>query len=444
MTGVEKSKHVLVIAYDFPPRRTSGVYRPTGLIKYLPGLGWEPTVLTVKPYQGDLVDATLLAKIPPQVPIVQTRTLRLSAWEDSTAKTLQETGFLRPEGHPRRPSIPHRVLRRIASFVRSCLYFPDVHVGWVPFAVWKARQLIRRHRFDVVYTTSPPRSGLVVGLLLKACLGVPWVAEFRDPWYPTPRPFRRKFEGWLLRLILRRADSVVVLTEGFRAELETAHPQSAKKVVMLRSGYDEEDFANVSGPPRGILPSGYLHMTHLGTVYPGHSGNFFPALAELLKEEPQFAPLVRVNIVGYPDETVEQFATNSALRGIVQLRDFVHHDEAIRIMTASDCLLLFLGSRRFSRQAVSGKLFEYLRSGRPILAVAYAGDLKQLIEASGAGWVVEPEDSSALKQALRTVLHNGKRAHAPARVRWEFVEQFRYDRLAVKLAEILEAARHDR
>ena len=187
MTFVEKSQRVLVTAYDFPPQRTSGVYGPTGLIKYLPGLGWEPTVLTVEPHEDDLVDATLLAKIPPQVTIVRTRTLRLSAWEDRTAKAPQDAGFLQPDWQSSRRSIVNRALRRMASFVRSCVYFPDVYVGWVPFAIWKAGQLNRRNRFDMMYTTGPPRSALIAELVLRVWLDIPWLSS-ETPGIRPPGP----------------------------------------------------------------------------------------------------------------------------------------------------------------------------------------------------------------------------------------------------------------
>jgi glycosyltransferase involved in cell wall biosynthesis len=428
---------VLTVAFDFPPRCASGVYRPTGLVKYLARLGWELTVLTVRASKGEVGDPTLLAKVPPQVKVVQTSYLSLAGWEDSAAKGLRFAGALQPAGRPSRSSVFNRALRRAASFVRSCMYFPDVFAGWIPFAVSKAIRLNRRHHFDVVYTTSPPRTSLAVGLILKTLLRIPWVAEFRDPWYPAESHFRQAMDRRLLRLILRIADSLVVVTEGFEQELARFYPQWANKLTLIRNGYDEEDFANSEGPPCTILPSGYLHMTHLGTIYPGHSGNFFPALAALLEENPELQRVVRVNIIGFPDGAVKEFAADPTLNGIVHLRDFVHHDDALKFIVASDYLLIFLGDREFSRLAVSGKFYEYLRGGRPILALAYDGDLKRLIETSGAGWVVDPEDTAAIKRILRTILQNDKNVGISSPVSPEFVEQFRYDRLARKVAEVL-------
>ena len=108
---------ILVIAYDFPPRRSSGVYRPTGLIKHLPKLGWVPTVLTVKPRPGEVEDPTLLSKVPPQVQIVQTSYLNFSSWEDSTAKGLRTARLLQSPDRVSRPSGLTRTLRRLANLV---------------------------------------------------------------------------------------------------------------------------------------------------------------------------------------------------------------------------------------------------------------------------------------------------------------------------------------
>ncbi len=439
-----RSKRVLLVAFDFPPRRTSGIYRPTGLTKYLVRRGWEPTVLTVRVGKTDLQDPALLRRVPPEVKVVRTRWLNFMAWEDSTAGAVRRVGALNPPSDGSHGSKSNRYLHRLADFARSCLYFPDDTVGWVPFGLAKAIELCQRQRFDVIYTTGPPRSSLVIGLFLRLLLRTPWVAEFRDPWYPPDRRIRGLAEKWLLRLIGRKADAVVVMTSGHAREFSSLGIP-VKKLSVVPNGFDEEDFdSHAAAAGNGLLAPGYVHLTHLGTVYPNCSGKFFEALKELVSERPALGQKVRVNIIGYPDEAVQRYASDEILRPLVTVRGFIDHNDSIEVMRSSDCLLLFWANPDFARLAVAGKTYECLRGGRPILAITYEGAMKALIEEGKAGWVVHPEDTATMKQILRSVIPDGRNSQPIDPGRTGFVAQFRYDELAGKMAAIFErVANHD-
>jgi glycosyltransferase involved in cell wall biosynthesis len=287
-----------------------------------------------------------------------------------------------------------------------------------------------------VYTTRPPRSTPVVGWLLRRLFGVPWVAEFRDPWYPSPRPIRRRVERWVMGSLLRRADRVVLISKGHASELEKSHGVPAGKLAVISNGFDESDFEETDRQPCDFLPAEYFHFSHFGTVYPGFSGRFFDAVADLLRECPELREKLRVNVIGSPDEIVRDHAAGGPLEGVLKLHSFVPHDVALAAMRASDCLLVFLGNRDVARLSGLGKIYDYLRVGRPVLAVAYEGGTTELVREGQAGWVVDPEDTGAIKQTLRKILHDGRRTESPRPFRPEFVERFRWDRLAEKLARV--------
>jgi glycosyltransferase involved in cell wall biosynthesis len=435
----EKSKRALVVAYDFPPRRTSGVYRTTNLTKHLFRLGWQATVLTVERREGDFEDPTVLFGFPPQIPIERTKDLNVSGWENRVAAGIRATGGLKSHPKDIRQPLRDRWVRSVGDFVRSCLYFPDDTVGWVPRTFARAAELHFRCNFDLVYTTSPPRSAPVVGLLLKILFGIPWVAEFRDPWYPRPRPVRRRAERWLLGCMLRRADRVVLISKGHASELERSYRVPVNKLAVVSNGYEENDFEQAAGRPCDFLPAGYFHFSHFGTVYPGFSGRFFDALADLLRECPELRAKLRVNVIGSPDDVVWQHAAEGPLYEVLKLHSFVSHDVALAAMRASDCLLVFLGNRDVARLSGLGKIYDYLRVGRPVLAVAYEGGTTELVREGQAGWVVDPEDTEGIKRILRKILHTGRNSEPPRPFRPEFVEEFRYDRLAEKLSGVFES-----
>lgn len=438
-----KRKRVLVVSYDFPPRRTSAVYRMTGLTKQLPELGWQPTVLTVRREAGEQ-EPQLLEKIPPQVEVVRTRYLRISGWENSTARAVRGLGALRQVSTATRQPRFDRCLRSLGELVRSTLYFPDDTAGWIPFGLAKAIQLHRQQPFDLVYTTNPPRSAPIIGWLLKRICRVPWVSEFMDPWYPPPGRLRRRSEDWLQRRLMREADRVVVMVRQHAEELRRLFAVPAGKLAVVRNGFFEEDFTFPETSENEVLPPGYFHFSHFGTVYPENAGSFFPALAELVRECPEWKERLRVNIIGCPSEEALCYAAEGELRGIIQIHGFIEgRAKVLEMMRASDCLLLFWGRPDFSRLAVAGKTYDYLRVGRPIFAVTQEGGVKELVEEAKAGWVVPPDNTQAIKQALKTLLCNYRQGGLHRPLQPEFVAQFRWERQAEILSGVFhEAVRH--
>ncbi len=433
-------KRILTIAFDFPPRRTSGVFRIVQMTKRLPSLGWLPTVLTVGEQQGDVVDASLLSDIPPEVSVQRTNYYHVAGWENRVAENVKAAGGLRSEPKQRAERPIDRWLRWLADTFRNIAYFPDDTVGWVPPGLATAIELHMQRPFDLVYTTSPPRAGLVIGLMMKKLFGVPWVAEFRDPWYSARRPLRQSAERWLQSRVLHKADAVVVVTEGNARDFTSKFGLPSDKVTVVRNGFDKRDFTVRSDQRNSLFVPGFIHLSHFGTIYQGLSGKFFQAIKELAEESPESARLLRINIIGFPDEVASQYAAERELQDIIKLYGFMKHEEAVEAMRWSDYLLLFLAHHDFSRLAVPGKLYEYLPSGRPILAVTYEGETKQIIEKYKAGLVVDPDDTQDIKKALRQLIANngtGPNLLRPSEA--ELAEEFSYDRLAERLTKVFDS-----
>jgi glycosyltransferase involved in cell wall biosynthesis len=433
----------MVISFDFPPRRTSATYRLGNLTRYLLSPRWQPTVLTIKIRPEDLAEPEQFQKISRDIRIERTAYWRVSKWEAVAHKTVKSAGAFKSPAMEVPPTLFDRALRRLAAFVRSCLYFPDYSVGWVPFGVGRGLRLIRKQRFDVIFTSEPPRAASVVGLFLKLLTGIPWVFEVMDPWYPPDRPWRRRFEHWLFGLMLRRADAVVVMTEGHKQDLHERFVIPESKLHVIPNGFDEEDFhpdhAAMVGTPTEMCSPGYIHFSHFGTVYPRNAGRFFPALAELLAETPELRQRVRIHMVGFPDQSIRRFVQESGLGDVVEFREFItSHAQVLREMYATHCLLLFWGDREFSRLAAAGKTYVYLRTGRPILAVTGPGTIEERVQAAGAGWVVSPDDPSQIKAKLREVIGKLERNEPMPGAKSQDLDRFRWDRLAAQLAEVLD------
>jgi glycosyltransferase involved in cell wall biosynthesis len=439
LCSTTQKRRVLIVTFDFPPRRTSAVYRMVGLARSLPQLGWQPTVLTIESLMGTL-EPELLKKLPPEVHIERTHYLQMSGWENAAASAVRTAGALQTRPDDRRQTPFDRCLRLVGKTLRSALYFPDDTVGWIPFALTRAIRLLSRHKFDLVYTTTPPRAAPVIGLLLKHIYGLPWASEFMDPWYPAEGWLRRRADYWLQTLLMHEADRIVVMVEGHANELKQTFHLPPEKLSVVRNGFFEEDFIPPEGVQQYFWEPGFVHFAHFGTIYPENEGRFFPALNDLMSREPSLRRRVRVHIVGAASEQVLRDVQQEGLRDIVQIHGLVPQTEAIRMMRACNCLLLFWGRPDFSRLAVAGKTYDYLRAGRPILAITSEGGVKQLIEKAEAGWSVLPNDTEAIQTVLLQAIENHADTRRPQQRKPEFVAQFRWDRQAEVLARTFREA----
>jgi glycosyltransferase involved in cell wall biosynthesis len=272
-----------------------------------------------------------------------------------------------------------------------------------------------------------------VGYLLKRSAGVKWIAEFRDPWYPPPGRIRRWIERRILTRFLKAADGVVLISEGLRDEFAREFSVPRAKLYVVSNGYDEAEYDAI--PQCAVFPRERVNFSHFGTVYGGFAGRFFEAVEQLIASDPAIAERLQVNIVGFPDDTARAAASSPRLAGVVKLWPFMEQSSAIQAMQSSDILLLFLGNPETSRLSGLGKIYWYLRVGKPVLALAYDGDCKSLILRSKAGAVIQADSAQEIARAIRDLLSEDSRRRIQPLP--EVVAEFRYDRLASRLADVL-------
>jgi glycosyltransferase involved in cell wall biosynthesis len=271
------------------------------------------------------------------------------------------------------------------------------------------------------------------------------VADFRDPWtLQMPAAQRDSRKGrWSARLeadVLRRADLVICNTEPLAAGLREAYPAlPAERLAVITNGYDPADFPEELPPPPDAGPFLFLHA---GEFFPDRRARvpdpFLEALRDLVEEGRLQAGALRVRLVGSGEYTaMEPFArlmASPVLREIVEVIGFVPHDGIPAQLAASHCLLLFQNDPNF-RMQVPAKTFEYLRAGRPILAVAARGATFDLVRSVAGGVAVEPEDADGLRRAILALV--GDRGRAPARGAEE-LEPFTRPALTRRLAGLLD------
>jgi glycosyltransferase involved in cell wall biosynthesis len=416
-------KRVLVVAYYFPPMGMGGVQRAQKFVKYLPEFGWEPIVLTVRntAYYAD--DPALNEEIG------STRVIRTESFDP-----LRILG--RVSGSKPRVPHPESRMERWNRRLQPWLFIPDSKVLWIPFALNAARSLLRTVKPDMVFTTSPPHSAHLTGYRLKA-MGLPWVADFRDHWLAesyesVPTAWHRAANRFLLNRVLARADRVIAVSKPILNDLikRTNRPE---RFTHIPNGFDRKDFDGVSAES-----SSFFTIVYCGTLSPIRRPDvFLDAASEAVKRNPELSEALRIRFVG----SVYGFDLPAAIRKFeleeqTEIVGYVTHRESIRQLMNADLLLLLI-SGDSSGGVVTGKIFEYIASGKPILAIVPPGEAERLILSCARGAVVRPNDREGLTGQILRAFDLWKRNDLRVtRPRWEGLDVLERREQTRKLAEI--------
>ncbi|MEX1054716.1 MAG: glycosyltransferase, partial [Rhodothermales bacterium] len=355
---------VLFVTYYYPPSGGPGVQRSLKFTKYLPEFGWTPDVLTVRPEHASYpdLDPDLGSDIRPDIHVERT-----SAWDPYAMyarvlgrekKDVVSVGFL-GEAHM-------NARQRAARWIRANLFLPDARVGWVPYAVARGHRLLRERDHDVILTTGPPHSTHLVGLMLSALHKKPWLVDFRDPWteidYYAELPMSslaQSADAALERLVLRRATAGTVVSEAMRRQL----PRTASlRLEVIENGFDPADFQGL----RAVPPADRFEIAHIGNLNAARNPTaLWRALSVLRKEMPE----LRVVMIGNVEPAVLTTAAAYGLDDLIENLPYVPHDAAIRHMMQSTLLLLSINRVKGAGGIVTGKAYEYVASGRPVLGI---------------------------------------------------------------------------
>ncbi|MBD3237963.1 MAG: glycosyltransferase [Candidatus Eisenbacteria bacterium] len=396
-------RRALFVLYYFPPSGGPGVQRGLKFVQYLPDYGWEPVVLTVpRDAHFPVRDESLCAEVPVDLIVRRTRCPEFYG----IYRALMGQRGAAPLDIATHGSQETRGIARFLRWLRGALFVPDGRAAWKPFAVAAGTRMIRELGVDLIFSSGPPFTCHLIGRRLQQRSGLPWVADYRDPWteatfYPPRPPCARRRDQRLESDCLHGAERSIVVGRGMASDFLQRYPDlSPERLVVIPNGYDASDFRDVP-----FASSESLRITHTGSVFAARSPQaFLDAVADLLRQEPGFAQRVRLTFAGRLDPQLQRQLARAPYDAITELPGYLPHAESIRLLRASSLLLLLIGSDAQARSMVTGKLFEYLASGVPILALGPGdGEAARLLRETGAGWVYEPHDREALRMRLREV-----------------------------------------
>jgi len=431
---------LLVITYYWPPSGGAGVQRCLKWVKYLPGLGVEPTVLTVDADQATypVRDESLLREVPPGVRVIRTATLEpFGSYQKLTGRAVPHGGFAN-EGAP---TLTQKAMR----FVRGNLFIPDPRRGWNAYALAAVDKLLAQgEKFDAVLTSSPPHSTQLIGLELQKKHGLRWLADLRDPWtdiYYTKDLHRTPAAAWLdaryESQVLRAADAVLVTSPETERLFRRKLPDLAKgKIVVLPNGYDEADFQGPSRPPADCL-----RITHTGTITAGYRiDNLLRAVADCAAAYP-LVPW-RLRFVGQVDAGVRQLVAAAGLEPATEFLPFVPHQQSVDFLLQSSALLMAIPDVALNKGILPGKVFEYLAAHKPVLCVGPAGsDADKILREAGAGQALPYDDYALMRRTLDALAERWQQNPNLDLSPTPSVARYSRQAQAARLAELVRAGR---
>jgi glycosyltransferase involved in cell wall biosynthesis len=394
-------RKVLIILYYWPPAGGSAVQRWLKFSKYLPGYGWEPVIYAPENAEYPDLDPGLIEEVPGNITVLkQPVTEPVNFYKrfvgGKSGGKIAASMSMKSElkGYA-------RFKHNIAWWIRSNFFIPDAHFLWIRPSVKFLKSYLKENPVDVIVTTGPPQSLHMIGYGLRHSLKIPWIADFRDPWTSIDFYASLNLTRWadkkhhrLESKVLQTSDHIIAIGPNMKEEFSRL---GAKSISVITNGFDETDFSTKS-----VQPDDKFSIVHLGTLSATRNSlAFWKALASKAAEDPSFASALEVKLIGALNYSVIESIESLKLSAYISSTEFIPHQEAIEILRKARVLLLLVNNSKNSRGIITGKFFEYLAVGRPVLLVGpLDGDAARILEETKSGFAAEFEDEKMIRKRL--------------------------------------------
>ncbi len=419
-------KRVLVITYNWPPSGGIGVRRWLKFSKHLPSYGWDPVILTIDPLYATYpaLDTSLSEDVPP-VEIHKTRATDWFRLLTSDKSKVPSAGFAM--------NTDNSLKGKISRFIRGNFFIPDPRRGWNRYAFRKACEIIESQNIDRIITTSPPHSTQLIGLKLRLKYpGIKWIADLRDPWtdiyyykkfYPTP--LSRMIDSTYERRVLQSADLITTVGKSLKTLLGSKVPGIEGKIHVISNGFDEDDFSGIIAEQPDVFTISYIGS--LSGIYPVNG--FLDALRIVAGKGINY----RLSFTGSVPAEIKDKLIRGAGVPDISFTPFSSHPTALLNMLNASALLLIIPDHESSRSIITGKMFEYLAAGKPVICLAPAdGDAATILHETGHGRTFDYNDAAGIARYIEELARNRNLPDLPP------PESYSRKNIVKSIAELLE------
>jgi len=388
-------KKALIIAYYWPPAGGPGVQRWLKFVKYLPDFNIEPIVYIPENPNYPIIDESLVSEIPEHVTVLKQpikepyKLAGLLSKKDS--KRISKGIIHKPKSQT--------FIEKLMLYIRGNFFIPDARKNWVKPSVKYLSEYISTHNIETIITTGPPHSLHLIGRQLKENIGVKWLADFRDPWTTIGYHKQLKLSKnsaarhkQLEQDVLVNADEIITTSFTTSKEFQSI---VNKCINTITNGYDNENISQIKLDKK-------FTFSHIGSLLSKRNPEaLWKVLEELIYENEDFKNTFQLNLIGVVSEDVINSIYNYNLKDYVNCVGYVTHQEALGYQKQSQILLLIEIDAEETRCIIPGKLFEYMVSERPIIAIGpEKADVETIINQTNTGNYFNYKDYQSLKSLI--------------------------------------------
>lgn len=377
---MSEPKKLLIITYYWPPAGGPGVQRWLKFVKYLPEFNIQPIVYIPENPTYPIIDEGLQSEVSEKAIILKNKIFEpynLASFFGKSKTKKISSGII---PNQKKQSLAEKFL----LWVRGNIFIPDARFLWVKPSVSYLKKYIQENNIDTIVTSGPPHSLHLIGLELKKELNVKWIADFRDPWTTIGYHKALKLSSYaekkhkaLEKEVLNSADSIIVTSKTTKTEFQDI---TSKPIEVITNGYDIEKIEKQPLDKK-------FSLAHIGSFLSDRNPRIlWKALQELVTENADFKTDFQLKLIGAVSQEVLDTITEFKLNDYVQNLGYVSHQEAVEHQRKSQVLLLIEINSKDTKSIIPGKLFEYMVSERPIIAIGPEGsDFAEIITETNTG-----------------------------------------------------------
>ncbi len=389
-------RNILFLSYYWPPSGKAALHWPLKMIQYLPSLGWQPAVITVEEDSFSEKDNSLLKDIPDNLKIIKTPQFDVfKIYRKITGRKLGEPLSI-SETVSNKNNSP---AQKLSLWMRMNIFIPDARIGWYSYGVKAAIKLIREYesegkKIDMIFSLGTPHSTHLIAKKVSHISKIPYTAFLSDPWVDQAyyKSFNRsalsiKIDRILESSVMKTASKIIFVTQTARQSFIERYPEIEAKSYVLFWGYDESKFRSYN--PKKHSSSDEKFILHTGNMADFQNPEAF---WQLIKSKNEKGANYKIHFTGTVGPAVINSLERAGLKDYYKIKGFLQYNDLIKEFDEADILLVC----PYDKNHIPGKLFEYLRAGKPIIAFCDDNpEVASILNNSGAGMLFSFSESGS-------------------------------------------------